>query len=131
MAINSRDRADERDNTPSEWTFLSNHAFVLMCLTADRWARLRDVALQVGITERAVQRIVSELEGRGVLVRVREGRRNRYRIFPDIPMRHPVDGQCTVRDMLKLVLSEEQLKDLTSDKPAKSANKSGKAKVTS
>ena len=58
------------------WTFLSNHAHVLVCLAQDPDARLRDVALSVGITERAVQKIVSDLAAAGVIERERAGRRN-------------------------------------------------------
>ena len=58
------------------WTFLSNHAHVLVCLALDRNARLRDVANDVGITERAVQKIVGDLEHAGIIVRERAGRRN-------------------------------------------------------
>ncbi len=78
------------------WTFFTNHAHVLVCLTADREARLRDVAAQVGITERAVQRIIAELEEAGYLVRERTGRRNRYRVNPDLPLRHPLEAHRTV-----------------------------------
>lgn len=78
------------------WTFFTNHAHVLVCLTADREARLRDVAAQVGITERAVQRIIAELEEAGYLVRERSGRRNRYRVNPDLPLRHPLEAHRTI-----------------------------------
>jgi predicted transcriptional regulator len=86
------------------WTFLTNHSHVLICLSRDPSARLRDVAVEVGITERAVQRIVTDLETAGVLTRIREGRRNRYEIHPDLPLRHPVEGHRTVRDLLALAL---------------------------
>ncbi len=68
------------------WTFLSNHAHVLVCLAIDPDARLRDVALSVGITERAVQKIVSDLEEAGVIIRERSGRRNSYRLDLDVPL---------------------------------------------
>ena len=85
------------------WTFLSNHSHVLVCLADDENARLRDVAERVGITERAVQRIVAELEEVGVLERHREGRRNRYHIHRDVPLRHPMEQEHTVGELLRAV----------------------------
>lgn len=86
----------------SSWTFLSNHGHVLICLAKQPDARLRDVAEFVGITERAVQSIVSDLEESGAITRIREGRRNRYEIHRDAPLRHPVEAPCTIRDLLAL-----------------------------
>ena len=90
------------------WTFLTNHSHVLICLARDPTARLRDVAVEVGITERAVQRIVSDLEGDGVLTHVREGRRNRYAIHAERHLRHPVEAQTKVRELLAVVLSNSE-----------------------
>ncbi|GIX37787.1 MAG: hypothetical protein KatS3mg127_1026 [Silanimonas sp.] len=86
------------------WTFLSNHTHVLVCLAADPEQTLRDVAAQVGITERAVQRIVAELEAAGVLAREREGRRNRYRLDLSLPLRHPLEQHCRIGDLIGLVV---------------------------
>ena len=86
------------------WTFLSNHAHVLVCLALDPDARLRDVALSVGITERAVQKIVSDLEEAGVIVRERAGRRNSYRLNLEVPLRHALESHKTVGVLLSLVL---------------------------
>jgi len=82
------------------WTFLTNHSHVLICLARDPQLRLRDLAEQVGITERAVQGIVKDLEVAGCLTRHREGRRNRYDIVTDRPMRHQVERQHVVGDLL-------------------------------
>ena len=91
--------------TPSrQWTFLSNHAHVLVCLALDQEARLRDVAQSVGITERAVQKIVTDLEEAGVLVRERAGRRNSYRLNLEAPLRHALESHKTVGVLLSLVL---------------------------
>ena len=90
----------------ASWTFLSNHAHVLVCLTKDPLARLRDIALLVGITERTATRIVSELETAGVLTRVREGRRNRYVINPEAHLGHPVEAHCTVGHLLTSILGD-------------------------
>lgn len=87
----------------ASWTFLTNHSHVLICLARDPEARLRDVAEEVGITERAVQAIVSHLVEAGVLTRTRQGRRNRYTIHPDRPLRHTVESHCCVGDLLRMV----------------------------
>ena len=88
---------------PADWTFMTNHSHVLICLAADPQARLRDVAVQVGITERAVQKIVADLEEAKVLTREKHGRRNHYRIHPQQPLRHPVEAHRTVQDLLSMV----------------------------
>jgi DNA-binding Lrp family transcriptional regulator len=87
-----------------QWTFLSNHAHVLVCLAADPDSRLRDVAASVGITERAVQKIVGDLEAAGVIERVRTGRRNSYRLHLALPLRHPLESHRTVGALLSVVL---------------------------
>ena len=87
----------------SDWTFLSNHSHVLICLARNPEARMRDVAENVGITERAVQRIVQELVDYGVLSRSRICRRNTYRIHPEKPLRHPVEANCRVEDLLAMI----------------------------
>lgn len=87
----------------SAWTFLSNHTHVLVCLAANGDVLMRDVAAQVGITERQVQRIVAELEAAGVLRRERDGRRNVYSIDADIALRHPLESHCRIGDLLALV----------------------------
>jgi len=86
--------------------FFSNYAHVLVCLAEDPSARLRDVAERVGITERAVQRIVSHLEEAMVLTKEREGRRNHYSIDMECPLRHPLESHKTVGSLLKMVLDE-------------------------
>jgi len=84
------------------WTFLSNHSHVLICLWREPEIRIRDVALIVGITERAVQAIVADLEAAGVLVRSRNGRRNHYQIHEALPLRHPVEANRNVAALLKM-----------------------------
>lgn len=85
------------------WTFLTNHAHVLILLARDPTTTMRNVADAVGITERAVQRIVAELERAGVLERSREGRRNVYAVDPTLPLRHSLERHRTVADLLRLV----------------------------
>ncbi|WP_397596357.1 helix-turn-helix transcriptional regulator [Silanimonas sp.] len=93
-------------DTDAPWTFLSNHTHVLVCLAADAEQTLRDVASKVGITERAVQRIVAELEAAGALTRERDGRRNRYRLDTTLPLRHPLEKHRSIGDVLALVLGK-------------------------
>lgn len=85
------------------WTFLTNHAHVLLCIARDPNARIRDMAAHVGITERAVQRIIAELEVEGYLTHDREGRRNVYRVRAHLPMRHPMERGTKVQALLALV----------------------------
>lgn len=84
----------------SGWTFLTNHAHVLLCLSADPELRLRDLAERVGITERAAQRIVAELADEGYLERQRVGRRNVYTVHLELPLRHPLERAHTVGELL-------------------------------
>jgi DNA-binding Lrp family transcriptional regulator len=85
------------------WTFLTNHAHVLVLLNRDPELRLRDLAQSVGITERATQRIVGELVESGYLTRHRTGRRNSYTVHPEVPLRHPLEADHTVGELLKAV----------------------------
>lgn len=85
------------------WTFLTNHAHVLLCVARDPGVRLRDVADSVGITERAAQRIVADLVEAGYLERRREGRRNRYELHGDLPLRHPLDRDHHIGEILALL----------------------------
>ncbi|MBJ6760318.1 winged helix-turn-helix domain-containing protein [Myxococcaceae bacterium JPH2] len=96
------DASDNERLTSPAWTFLTNHAHVLLCIAADPEIRLRDVSERVGITERAVQRIVSDLEEAGYLLRAREGRRNHYTVRGDLPLRHPVEQHHNVSVLLAL-----------------------------
>lgn len=85
------------------WTFLTNHAHVLLCLARSPELRLRDVAVVVGVTERAVQRIIADLEEAGYLTRSRHGRQNQYEIEQDLPLRHAVEAHQTVRGLIRMV----------------------------
>ena len=97
----------------SNWTFLSNHAHVLICLSRNRDIRLRDVAEEVDITERAVQKIVKDLEDVHVISIEKEGRRNRYKINPDVKLRHPVEAHCSVGDLLNALSSQTKDESLS------------------
>lgn len=85
------------------WTFLTNHAHVLLSIAADPETRMRDLAQKVGITERAVQRIIDDLVTAGYLTVEREGRRNRYKINRKLPLRHPVEAHCLVDGLIQFV----------------------------
>ncbi len=93
--------------TELEWTFLSNHGHVLLCIAREPGIRLRDVAERVGITERAVYRIVTDLEEAGYLTRSREGRRNRYEVHTDRRLRHPVVAHNDLSALLELIRRPE------------------------
>ncbi len=90
--------------TGGGWTFLTNHAHVLFCIAQDPEVRLRDVAVRVGITERAVQRIVTDLEKDGYLTVSKEGRRNRYQVNYGLPLRHPIERHRDVAALIGLVV---------------------------
>lgn len=84
------------------WTFLTNHAHVLLAIARDPTVRLRDVADSVGITERATQAIVADLEAAGYLSHERVGRRNHYTVNPDGHFRHPAEAGRRIGDLLDL-----------------------------
>lgn len=85
------------------WTFLSNHAQVLLCIANDPGVRLREIGDQVGITERAVHRIVRELDEAGYLVRKRDGRRNRYTISQNLPLPDRIVSHQKIGDLLRIL----------------------------
>lgn len=88
------------DESKPGWTFLTNHGHVLVCIAAEPDVRGRDIAERVGITERAAQSIVADLVAEGYVTRTREGRRNRYQVHPDAPLRHPLEDDHTVGELL-------------------------------
>jgi hypothetical protein len=85
------------------WTFLTNHAHVLLCIAADPDIRGRDIAERVGITERSAQSIVADLVESGYLTREKVGRRNRYQVHAGKPLRHPLERDHEVAELLGLV----------------------------
>ena len=91
------------DEKPT-WTFFTNHGHVLLCLADHPDITVREVALRVGITERATIRIIGELEQGGVLTRTREGRRNHYSINGGAPLRHSLERHCKVGDLIRTVV---------------------------
>lgn len=92
------------ETAPSKgWTFLTNHAHVLIVLHSEPDLVLREVASRVGITERAVQRIVQDLEEDGYVRRQKVGRKNRYKLQTKEALRHPVESHRKIGDLLKLI----------------------------
>lgn len=103
MATDTRARRSASGTKAVPWTFLTNHTHVLFCIARDPEVRMRDVAGAVGVTERAVQRIVVELEEGGYLVRERDGRRNRYEVRASLPLRHSIEKHCEVSSLLRVL----------------------------
>lgn len=91
----------------TRWTFFTSHARVLAAIADDRNARIRDIAARCRLTERAVQRIISDLEQDGYLSRTRRGRSNTYHIVPGQFLRHPAETGVTVASVLSLLLTDE------------------------
>lgn len=89
------------DSSTGGWTFLTNHAHVLICIARDPDVRLAEVARMVGIGERAVHRIVHELEAEGYLTVGKEGRRNVYAMDLDLPLRHPLESHHHLRAIVE------------------------------
>lgn len=89
-----------------EWTFMTNHTHVVVCLAKQPDLRVREIARQVGITERGVLKILAELEAAGVVARFREGRSNRYTVNRDQHLRHPIEQHRRVGDLLDMVLEK-------------------------
>jgi hypothetical protein len=90
------------------WDFLTNHAHVLLCVTSDPGIRLRDIAAAVGVTERGAHKILTELVDEGYVLRERHGRRNRYKVKPELPLRHPLVHHREVGDLLKVLRRPER-----------------------
>lgn len=96
----------------AHWTFLTNHAQVLLCIARNPRVTAREIAEQIGITERAVQRLLSDLEASGYISHVRNGRKNIYEIHPERPMRHPAQQGHSISELLTLI-GDNQLQGTT------------------
>ena len=86
------------------WSFLTNHARVLICISHDPGARLRDIAAALGITERSAYAIVTDLTEAGYVVKEKDGRRNRYQVQGHLPMPEPVGPQRTIGEVLEVLV---------------------------
>jgi predicted transcriptional regulator len=96
---------------PGEWTYLSNHGHVLVCLARDPDVRMRDVADAVGITERAVQQIVHDLVSEHYVEKEKLGRRNRYRVVRSAHFRHELEADVSLGSFVDLVLGRRPSTD--------------------
>jgi DNA-binding transcriptional regulator LsrR (DeoR family) len=92
---------------PRRWMFFSNHVHVLVCVAKEPDVRIRDISQKVGITERAAQGILNDLEEGGYVSISRNGRRNHYRVHPDLPFRHPLYRDIEVGQLLNALVSRE------------------------
>lgn len=93
----------EHRHEPGQWTFLTNHSHVLLCLYKDPAMTMRDIAAEVGITERAVQRIIADLHAADYIEIERKGRQNSYSISTEPKFRHPIEKHTTVGDLVDMV----------------------------
>ena len=87
----------------NSWTLFTNHGHLLLFLAQNPFGRIRDIASEVGITERAVQRIIVELEADGYLEHIRDGRRNVYKVLSRKPLRHGIEKHRQLHDLIKLI----------------------------
>lgn len=87
----------------AEWSFLTNHARVLLCIANDPGARLRDIAATLGITERTAYAVVADLTNAGYVIKERDGRRNRYEVQHHLPLPEPTPRERTVGEVLALL----------------------------
>ncbi|MEV8550702.1 helix-turn-helix domain-containing protein [Streptomyces glaucescens] len=91
----------------NRWTFITSHARVLAAIADNPNVRIRDIAAHCRLTERAVARIISDLEQGGYLSHTRDGRTNTYRVEPDKVLRHPAEAGLPVASLLSLLLQDE------------------------
>jgi predicted ArsR family transcriptional regulator len=89
------------------WTFLTNHAHVLLAVAATPDLRLKEIAESVSITERTATQILTDLESAGCIERRKEGRRNHYTVRSQIPLRHPLEEHHRVSDLIKALGHQE------------------------
>jgi hypothetical protein len=95
----------DRDDTRT-WSFLTNHAQVLLCIAQDPGIRLREIGQTIGITERAAHRIVVELAAAGYISRTRNGRRNHYTIHSHLPLPEPLAREQKIGDLLDVLAGQ-------------------------
>ncbi len=91
----------------TEWSFLTNHARVLVCIAHDPGVRLRDIANTLDITERSAYGIVTDLTASGYVVKLKDGRRNRYRIQAHLPLREAITQERTIGEMLDILVDSK------------------------
>lgn len=92
-----------KGNKESSWTFLSNHAHVILCLANNNSMLMRNIAQKVGITERAVHQIIADLVESGYITRLKEGRCNKYKIKTEKNLRHSIENLCKIGGLIDFV----------------------------
>ncbi len=97
------------------WSFLTNHARVLLRIAQDPGARLRDIAVAVGITERRAYGIVTDLAAAGYVVKEKDGRRNRYQIQAHLPLPDPASQELAIGDILAILIGDEAKQEATQE----------------
>jgi predicted transcriptional regulator len=116
----------------ASWTFLTNHAHVLLCLAKSSSMRMKDIAVEVGITERAVQRIIADLISSGCIFRTKDGRCNTYRICMDKNLNHPIEAHKKIADLVGLIVDNKRVDNKRVDNKSvankRVANKSNEPK---
>lgn len=100
-------------NQANNWTFLSNHSHVLLCLVENEAMRMRDIAIKVGITERAVQGIIADLSEAGYISICKKGRCNTYKINSEKQLRHPIEAKRNIQDLIQLIYTEKNSQQKT------------------
>ena len=102
---------------PRDWGFLTNHGRVLLCIAHDPDARLRDIAASLGITDRSVHGIVTDLTAAGYVIKHRDGRRNRYQIQAHLPLPEPATQEPAIGEVLALLAGAGARLQLTGPGP--------------
>lgn len=97
----------------ASWSFLTNHARVLLCIAGDPGARLRDIAASLGITERSAYGIVTDLTAAGYVVKQKDGRRNRYQIQAHLPLPEPASQKPAIGEVLDVLVGDGVRQQLT------------------
>jgi DNA-binding MarR family transcriptional regulator len=96
------------NKSDSPWTFFTNHTHVLLCLARQKKISLRQVSIEVGITERSVQKIIADLESAGAITRQKVGRQNQYQINLDVTLRHHLEFPHTIGEVLSPFLGQDK-----------------------
>jgi hypothetical protein len=99
------------------WSFLTNHARVLLCIAHDPDARLRDIAASLGITDRSVHGIVTDLTAAGYVIKHRDGRRNRYQIQAHLPLPEPASKEPAIGEVLALLIGSRARQQPSQSRP--------------
>ncbi len=116
----------------TEWSFLTNHARALVCIAHDPGVRLRDIAAELGITERSAYAIVTDLTAAGYVVKDKDtdGRRNRYQIQTHLPLPETVGRERTVGEVLDVLVDSARKPGRSASRPTPQGSRSNREPVT-